>query len=250
MTSLASREGNSQAPSSGGNADWRGLLTGAGWAAVLTAVLIPIQIVIFMRYAFPETVEGWFGLLQDNAMAGLVNLDVLLVAVNVLLIGIVLGLYVVLRPVSRSVMTIAIALSFLSIAMYVAINPAIQMLGLSDQFAVATGDAERLTILAAGQGLLASWEGTAFHVAYIVGQIAGVLIGLVMFRSHLFGKAIPYTLIAGNALGFGFYLPTVGLALSALAGVVLWLWYILIIPKFFWLARGGTDFTLVQKEYV
>jgi hypothetical protein len=218
------------------------LLTGAGWAALLTAVLIPIQIVIFMRYAFPETVEGWFGLLQDNALAGLVNLDLLLVVVNVLLIGIVLALYVVLRPISRSVITVAAALSFLSIAVYVMINPAIQMLGLSDQFALATGDSERLTVLAAGQGLLASWEGTAFHVAYIVGQIAGILIGLVMLRSHLFGKLVPYALIAGNVLGFAFYLPTVGLALSALSGVVLWLWYILIIPKFFRLARGAAEF--------
>jgi hypothetical protein len=192
-----------------------------------------------MRYAFPETVEGWFGLLQDNALAGLVNLDLLLVVVNVLLIGIVLALYVVLRPISRSVMTVAAALSFLSIAMYVAINPAIQMLGLSNQFALATSDADRLTVLAAGQGVLAAWEGTAFHVAYNVGQIAGILIGLIMLRSRHFGKVVPYILIVGNALGFAFYIPTVGLAISAFAGVVLWLWYILIIPKFFRLARSA-----------
>ena len=76
-------------------------------------------------------------------------------------------------------------------------------------------------------------------MAYIVGQIAGILIGLVMLRSHHFGKVVPSALIAGNVLGFAFYVPTIGLALSALSGVVLWLWYILIIPKFFRLARSA-----------
>lgn len=245
MASLTSLEVTPEVESLWPSAEWRGLLTGAGWAAVLTAVLIPIQMVIFISYAFPDTTEGWYGLLRDNPLAGLVNLDLLLVVVNVLLIVIVLALFVVLQRVNTSVMTGAVALWFLSIAMYVATNPAIQMLSLSERFAAAATDTERLGVLGAGEALLAAWEGTGFHVAYVVGQIAAILIGMVMLRSRIFGKAAPYTLIGGSALGFGYYLPTVGLAISALAAVGLWAWYILIAPKFFRLARKRDTYGVV-----
>jgi hypothetical protein len=70
-------------------------------------------------------------------------------------------------------------------------------------------------------------------VSYVVGQIAGILIGLVMLRSDRFGRAIPYTLMVGNVVGFGLYLPTVGRAISAFSGLVLWAWYLLIARRFF-----------------
>jgi hypothetical protein len=56
---------------------------------------------------FPDTVVDWFQLLQDNPVAGLVNLDLLLVVDNVLLVVIALALYVALLPTSPSVTTVA-----------------------------------------------------------------------------------------------------------------------------------------------
>src|SRR6266508_3978565 len=162
---------------------WRTLYRAAGAAALITAVLVPIQLPVFMAYPFPDTVTGWFRLLQDNPLAGLVDLDLLLVVDNILLV------------------VIALALS-------------------------------------AGQALLAGWEGTAFQVGYVVGQLAGIMVGVVMLRSSLFGRAIPYTLILGNVVGFGLYLPTVGVAISAFSGVVLWAWYLLIARRFFRLGHS------------
>jgi hypothetical protein len=107
------------------------------------------------------------------------------------------------------------------------------MLALSDRFAAATSEAQRSIALAAGQALLAGWEGTAFQVGYVVGQLVGIMFGLVMLRSDLFGRAIPGTLIVGNVVGFGLYLPTIGIAVSAFSGLVLWVWYLLIARRFF-----------------
>jgi hypothetical protein len=70
---------------------WRTLYRAAGAAALITAVLIPIQIAVFIAYPFPDTVAGWFRLLQDDALAGLVDLDLLLVVDNVLLVVIALA---------------------------------------------------------------------------------------------------------------------------------------------------------------
>lgn len=217
---------------------WRTLYRAAGAAALITAVLIPIQIAVFIAYPFPDTVAGWFRLLQDNALAGLVDLDLLLVVDNVLLVVIALAVYVALRRASPSVTTMATGLWLLAIVMVIAANPAVEMLSLSDQFAAATTEAQRSSALAAGQALLAGWEGTAFQVGYVVGQLAGIMIGMVMLRSNLFGRAVPYTLILGNVLGFGYYLPTVGLAISAFSGVVLWVWYLLVAQRFFQLGRS------------
>jgi hypothetical protein len=217
-------------------ASWSPLYRTAGVAALITAVLVPVQLAVFMAYPFPDTVAGWFQLLQDNPLAGLVNLDLLLVVDNVLLVVIALALYVALRPTSPSVTTMATGLWLLAIAMFIAANPAVEMLALSDQFAAATSEAQRSAAMAAGQALLAGWEGTAFQVGYVLGQLAGIMIGLVMVKSRHFGRALPSTLIVGNLVGFGLYLPTVGVAISAFSGLVLWAWYLLIARKFLRLA--------------
>jgi hypothetical protein len=216
---------------------WRTLYRAAGVAALITTLLVPVQLAVFMAYPFPETVTGWFQLLQDNPLAGLVDLDLLLVVDNVLLVVIALALYVALRPASPSVTTMATGLWLLAIVLFIASNPALELLALSDRFAAATSEAQRSTAVAAGEALLAGWDGTAFQVGYVLGQLAGIMIGLVMLRSGLFGRAVPYTLIAGNVVGFGLYLPTVGLTISALSGLVLWAWYLLIARRFFRLER-------------
>jgi hypothetical protein len=218
---------------------WRTLYRAAGVAALTTAVLVPIQLAVFMAYPFPETVTGWFRLLQDNPLAGLVDLDLLLVVDNVLLVVIALALYVALRPTSPSVTTMATGLWLLAVVLFIASNPSLELLALSDRFAAATSQAQRSAAVAAGEALLAGWDGTAFQVGYVLGQLAGIMIGLVMLRSALFGRAVPYTLIAGNVVGFGLYLPTVGLTVSAFSGLVLWAWYLLVARRFFRLERGS-----------
>ncbi|HSJ45550.1 MAG TPA: hypothetical protein VK923_12775 [Euzebyales bacterium] len=201
-------------------------------------MLIPIQIAVFTIFPFPDTVAGWFALLREYPVAGLVDLDLLLVVDNVLLVVIALAAYVALRRTSPSVVLLSTGLWLLAIAMFVASNPSVEMLALSARFTDATTAAERAALLAAGQVLLAGREGTAFQVSYVVGQVAGIVIGLVMLRTDRFGKAVPYALIIGNVVGFGYYLPTVGLALSAFAGVILWVWYLLIARRFFQLGRA------------
>ena len=85
--------------------------------------------------------------------------------------------------------------------------------------------------------MLASFEGTAFHLNYILAQLAGIAIGVVVLRSDIFNSKIGWLMIVGNAIGFGLYFPVVGLGLSALAGVVLWVWLVMIARRLLQLAR-------------
>jgi len=55
----------------------------------------------------------------------------------------------------------ATGLWLLAIGMFIASNPAVHMLKLSNQFAAAATDKQRSQTLAAGQAMLANWEGSA-----------------------------------------------------------------------------------------
>ena len=226
--------------------NWKPLYRVGGAAALITALLVPLQIIVFV--AWPPPLEGtaseWFTLFQENWLLGLLSLDLLLIVDYVLLVPIVLALYVALRQASESFMAVATALYFVAIAAYFASNTAFEMLSLSDQYAAATTDAQRAMYLAAGQTMLATFEGTAFQVSYVLSSVAGIMIGGVMLRSDIFSGLAAYALIVGDVIGLGLYIPAMGIFLSVISVPVLWIWYVLIARRLFQLGSG------VSKEEV
>jgi len=218
---------------------WKSLYTVGGAAALISAVFLPIQIIVFIAFPLPDSVIGWFMLFQHNRLVGLVDLDLLLVADNVLLVPILLALYVALKPTSQSIMALGTTLGFVGLALFIASNPAFAMLSLSDHYAAATTDAQRSVFLAAGQTMLASWQGTAFQVAYVLGSIAGLAVSVVMLWSNSFNKGTASAGILANAIGLGLFVPTIGVFIAVFSVVFLWLWYILVARRLFQL--GQTD---------
>jgi hypothetical protein len=136
-------------------------------------------------------------------------------------------------------MVIGTTLAFVGIAVYFPSNTAFEMLSLSNQYAAATTDAQRETLLAAGDAMLATFEGTAFYVSYVLLAVAGIIITAVMLRSRIFSKVTASAGILGNAIGLGLFVPTMGLLLSLLSVPVLWIWYILIARRLFQLGSSG-----------
>lgn len=218
------------APDAARAAPYPALLRLAAAAALASATCIPIQIAVFL--AWPPPLDGgaadWFALLQQHRLAGLIDLDLLLVGDNVLLVPVLLALYVLLHRLRESAMLTAVAAGFLGIVMYVATNPAVQMAALSDDYASATSDSARASAVAAGDAVLATWQGTAFHVAYLLGALAGILIGVVMLHSASFGKATAWLLIVANVVGLGLYLPGVGVYVAVFSVLFLEIWYLLV----------------------
>ena len=89
----------------------------------------------------------------------------------------------------------ATGLWLIAIGMFIASNPAVQMLKLSQRFAAAATDEQRSQAVAAGQTALANWEGSAFQVSYAIGQLSGILIAIIMLRtSHLPCRRVRYRL--------------------------------------------------------
>lgn len=198
-------------------------------AALITLLLIPIQAVVFIAWPPPITAAGYFALLQSNKLLGLLSLDLLYVVDNALLIPIFLALYVALRRDSQPFMALGLGFGLVGIASLFASNTAFDMLSLSDGYAAATTEAQKAMYLAAGQAMLATYAGTAYHVSYVLGSLAGIVVSAVMLRSRSFGKAAGYLGIISNVLGFGRYVPTIGVYLSLLSVVpFLAIWYALV----------------------
>jgi hypothetical protein len=216
---------------------WNWLYRIGGAAALIIVLLTVVQIIVFVASPPPSTVIDFFSLFQKNALLGLLAMDLLLMADYALWGLMYLALYAALRRVSESFMVIATALGLLGVAVFFASNTAFNMLSLSQQYAAATTDIQRNALLAAGEAMLAIFNGTAFQASYIFLSLAPLTIAVVMLRSPVFGKATAWVGIAGNVLGFGLFVPGIGILLALLSVVVLAIWNVLIARALFRLVR-------------
>jgi hypothetical protein len=222
------------------DARWQGLYRLGGSAALITAIFIPLQVVIFMAWPPPTTAQGYFTVFQSNPLIGLLNLDLLLLVDQILGIVILVALYIALRRTHAA----AMAVGLLVAAAYVASNTGLNMLLLSQQYAAASTDVQRVMYLSAGESMLAIYNGTAFHVSYILGAIVGTLIGVVMWRSEVFSRATASMAILANVISLGLYVPVVGLYISIFSVLFLEIFYIQVARRFFQMGRQSGQLIL------
>jgi hypothetical protein len=201
-----------------------------GVTALAVLVLIPIQMLVFFIWPPPSSVIGWFTLFQDNALVGLLDMDLLLIVDYLLLIGVFSALWASLRRANESLMAIALILQLVATAAYLASTVAFEMLSLGNQYVTATTEAEKSLVLAAGQAMLVTWQGTAFNVSYVLSAFAILIVSSVMLRSHhLFSKVTGY---AGLSAGILTLIPptagTIGVVFSLMSLVPMVIWLALI----------------------
>ena len=215
----------------GADASWGLLYRIGGTAAVLSVLLIPIQIAIFIAWPPPEAIADWFALFRSSWLLGLLSFDLLYLLNNALLILIYLALYTALARANQSLMTIALVLGLVGIAAYYASNVAFEMLDLSGQYAAATTETERAAVLAAGRALLAVYTGTAFDVYYVFNAIALLIVAAVMLRSRVFSRATAYSgLVAGILMAAPSSAGTIGMVF-ALASLAPWIVFCILVAR-------------------
>ena len=167
---------------------WRGLLVTGAWCAFASIVMIVVQIPLYVLWPPPESAAGFFELLLENPLAGLVALDVLYIVSNALMYLVYLALGVVLWRISRSAVVIALAFCVLGIAAYMSSPRAVEMLALAQAYADA--DAEtRTALLATGEGMLATWTGTGYDIYYYFTFVTLAVLATLMLRSSIFSRA-------------------------------------------------------------
>jgi hypothetical protein len=219
---------------------WHWLFRIGGAAALFGAAIIPIQLVIFIAWGQPDTAIGWFAMFQDNKLAGLLAFELLLIVSVSVGIATTLALYIALRRVDEAFMVIALALGLVEAVAFMLARPTFEMLYLSEGYAAATTDAQRAMFLAAGEAMLATFTGTAFHLSINLFSIYFLIVSGVMLRSNIFGRVPAYMGILAAIFNWALYIPTIGLFLSILSVFpFLTIWNILVARRLFQLGKAS-----------
>jgi len=216
---------------------WMGLYRLGGVAALTVVGIMIVQIIIFVLWPPPETVEGFFALMQARPLLGLLSMDLLYIINNTILVLIYLSMFAALRRTAETATLIALILGALGVAAYYASNTGFEMLARSGQFAGATSEAQRTALLGAGQALLAIYKGTAFNTYYVLNAAALLIFAVVILRGKVFSAATGWVgLISGVLMTIPSTAGTIGLIFS-LASLVPWaIFSVMASRRFFQLA--------------
>jgi hypothetical protein len=223
--------------------DSKGLYKIGGAAALIAGLLfrrnLGAEVSLVSKQAQPTNVVDWFTLLYQNKLLGLTYLNIFDVVDYALLGLMLLALYAALKHNHKSAMTVATTFGLVGMGVYFASNTAFSMLALSRQYAVATTEAQKSMLLAAGQALLAINDpaslshGTGLYVSFLFLALATFIISVVMLQSNLFGKVTAYTGILGAVLDLLYcvtfaFIPSAELVFIPAAGLFLCIWHILV----------------------
>jgi hypothetical protein len=221
------------------DATGRPLYRVGGAAALIMVAITLVQFFVFV--VAPPPLEGsavdWFALFEQNAFMGLLAFEALLIIYALLSVIMALALCFALRAANPGLMATFLVLSVMGSLAFVIARPALEMLSLSQQYAVAINGVQRTALLAAGEAMLALWHGTAFQVSYLLGAITGLLVAAAMLRTDRFSKTTAYLRIASSVLDFGIFVPGVGLFISLGSVVCLLLFNALVARRLFELGR-------------
>jgi Domain of unknown function (DUF4386) len=230
-----------------------------GLAALIAAVLLLIEIIVFTIWPQPTTIMGYFALFQSNKLIGLIDFYLLEVVAYTLFIPLFLAFYIALRRYNESYMMLAMILASIGIAVFLATNNPFTMLSLNNQYLAATTEAQKSLLLAAGQTLLINTNQRAiggFNMGFLLVSIAGLLVSSVMLQSKIFSKTIAYMGILAFAISLADYLRIIILPsellllviIAILSGIFLLIWLILVGRRLFQLGSGHQKISNVDKE--
>ena len=230
---------------------WRNLYRVGGIAALGTVLVGLIEIgITFLPggNTSNSTVFDWFTHFHNNPFMGLRDLGLLNLFFYVLDIPIFFALFIAHRISSQTLAPLAMTVSFIGVAVFYATNRAFAMLDLSNQFALATSEAQRSILAAAGQAMLSVGQShtPGTFIAFFLSESASLLMSVVLLRGKLFSKGNVYV----GLIGFTFMLIFEicasfvtglqgGVLILAMAGGILSLaWEVLVALRLFKLSRN------------
>lgn len=218
------------------DATWKSLCRIGGIAAFISLVCSLMTIIVGMTFGWePTTAKEYFTVLQDNRIAGILRMDFPSVINLIQYYFIFLGLYAAFRRTNIAYGTLAAALAFVGVTLWLATHSGFSLINLSDQYATAASDIERSELLAAGKAVIASdmWHSTGARMGGILLQSGAVLISVIMLRTKIFSKVTGYVGVLTHGLDLthiivGLFIPGLGDLLMAIAGPLYLIWFPLV----------------------
>lgn len=228
---------------------WRDLYKIGAITSALVALLVIVAVIAFFIWPYAPGTASTAEILttlHDDPLGGLMSLDLVLFIIELVTILPLLALYVALKPVNESWALIALVLGLVAVVATIVARPLAEMAVLGDQYATATTEAARGQYLAAGEALLAYFEGTAWMVLNTFIALSGLISAWLMLRSPHFDKTTAYVGLVASAPGLGFLIPVLGpilLFVATIGGVV---WYFLVARIFYRLGWDSEDVAASQ----
>lgn len=226
---------------------WRHLYTVGAVAALVAVAGALLDIVLTMLPGWeattvPATSELWFAQFQSNPWLGLRNLDLLNVTISVFSLPLFVALYGAHRRVSQGWAALALTLTVVGTAVFVANNAALPMLELSRQFAAA-GESERVALYAAAAALLARGAHGSMGAfpGFLLSSLGTLFMTVAMVKGRIFSRRTSYLGMAGISLLIVYiagatFLPEARgpmLALALPGGLLMIAWNVLVALRLF-----------------
>ena len=229
--------------------DWKRFHRISAGAALLAVLVALIDITLTFLPAGAEqpgtmTAVDWFHLFQNNCFFGLRNLGLLPnILTLLLLVPLFLSLYIIHQRVQQPLAAVAVIVSLLGAAVYLANNAAFPMLALSMKYAAAPTESQRTLLIAAGEAVLARGEDftPGSFPGFFLNELATIMMAWVMLQARLFSKATGYAGLLGGislmvftiwatyiSVGFG-----ASMLLAMIGGTSSMVWYILTSRRLF-----------------
>jgi len=224
------------------DARWRELYKAAGVAAAISEIVIILGLVTYFIWPYSpgtESTETILLNLQSNTLGTLISLDVFLFIGNLFSIMLFLAFYVSLKQVSESYALIALAVGLLAVGFLIPARPLIELYSLSGQYAAATTETAKIYYIAAGEALLASFDGVGWFLNTLLGGLSLLVSSILMLRSDVYSKATAYIGIVSNIAVCSFFIPVVGIFLLFLSVIGYAIWYFLLARRFFQLGKSS-----------
>ena len=231
------------------HSNWQRMCKLAGISAlILLGYSLLTMVILVVLGGQPQTAQEGFAMIQNNRLVGFLRLDGLTIMVIPLYYLLFFGLYKVLNITNDVHAGLATLLVFTGVTLFLATPSAFSWLTLSDKFAAATSAAQKTQFLAAGEAILAAdmWHGSGAILGGILMQTGALLISVVMLRSPAFGKLTAWLGIGMHSLDLahilvGFFFPTGGVILMAIAGPLYLVWFPLLARDFFRLVKKNPE---------
>jgi hypothetical protein len=223
------------------NSNWRNLYKLSGWVAIILLIYSLVTMVILLGLCGqPATAQEILDMLRQNRLVGLLRLDALTTLVMPLYYLLFLGLYIALRKTHQLGATLTLLLGCAGLTLFLAAPSFVSWITLSDKFALATNDAQRTLLLAAGETILTTdlWHSSGAFVGGLLLQTSTLLISLVMLRGNTFGKSTAWVGVVTHSLDlahipFLLFSPPVGELLLMVGGTLYLVWFPLLVRDFF-----------------
>ncbi len=210
-----------------------------GIAAILQLVsillLIIIPIIANITIEKPTTALEYFNLYLNQPLEAFLTNDYLTLILISLYLFTFYAIFGAMRKTNFVFSTFAMILTFASVIGVFAVHSGFSLMHLTEHYASATTEAEKMMYLSAGEAVIATnmWNHTASYMGGILMQGSGVLISILMIRSKQFGILTALSGIVANGLDLIQHLihhnpPSIADVLIMVAGPFYLIWYLTI----------------------